>query len=517
MHSNKMHIFFIYYIEYLSFKIIFCNSFITIPFSYINKQTGEEYYNFSNPKNYFESLINYPVYSQININNKPIKFHITLDRYATYISQKSFNEINQKQPSINDQNEEKLYSLDYIGINRVKLEKSNFTFLSDNNKNITFENYSLFVATKINNLSYYEIESFGLITESDEIGFKIVKGNKYDEIYINDYMPYNDEIMNQEPNNNILRDSYVFKNDGYYIEEKTNLIEQLKAKDFISSYTFSIKYDNKNEEKGKIIIGGYPHEFDKRHFQKKYFIYDSIKITFNNYLWHYDFKDIIYNGEKLPWGKNVEFSLNFGFILSTCNYKDYFDKVFFKNSTFSKFCEEEIVGEYFVKYCDEKVIKYFKPIQFYLSNIYLESDQKNYIEFNYSDLFVKANGNDNKYYFQIIFIDNSYKWIFGRPLFKKYQTVFDQDAKIIGFYTEQGEYQEDIKKEDKNNNFSIVWILISILFILFAIIILIGLLFYQYSNKNRKKKANELEDNYDYTTEKEDNERIQENPLLINE
>ena len=511
------YLFFILSIEYLSFSIIFCKSFITIPFSYKNKQAGKEYYNSSTHREYFESLISYPVYSKININNKSINFHITLDRYASYISEKTFKEIIKEQENLNDENEEKLYSLDYIGINRVKLKKSNFTFLLDDNKNIIFENYSFFVATKINNFSDYEIKKSGLITESDEIGFKVVKGNKYDTIYINDYGPYFNAKLNNKVSNNVLSDSYVFQNDGYYIEEKTNLIEQLKAKDYISSYTFSIKYDDKNEEKGKIIIGGYPHEFDKKHYQSKFFIYDVIPIKFQNYLWHYDFIDITYNGEKLPWGKNVEFSLNFGFILSTYNYKDYLDEVFFENSTFSEFCKEETVGEYFVKYCHERVIKYFNKLRFYLSNTYIESNQTNYIEFNYSDLFVKAPGNNDLYYFQIIFVDNSYKWIFGRPLFKKYRTVFDQDAKIIGFYTEEGEYKDDIKNNDEKNNSSIVLILICILFILFCCIILLGILFYKYKNKNRKKKANELEDNYDYSPSIEERGGLPENPLLINE
>ena len=163
------------------------------------------------------------------------------------------------------------------------------------------------------------------------------------------------------------------------------------------------------------------------------------------------------------------------------------------------------------------MIKYFNKLRFYLSNTYIESNQTNYIEFNYSDLFVKAPGNNDLYYFQIIFVDNSYKWIFGRPLFKKYRTVFDQDAKIIGFYTEEGEYKDDIKNNDEKNNSSIVLILICILFILFCCIILLGILFYKYKNKNRKKKANELEDNYDYSPSIEESGRLHENPLLINE
>ena len=52
----------------------------------------------------------------------------------------------------------------------------------------------------------------------------------------------------------------------------------------------------------------------------------------------------------------------------------------------------------------------------------------------------------------MIFADNSYRWILGRPLFKKYTTVFDQDKKIFGFYTETNEYNTDNNNNNRDNN-----------------------------------------------------------------
>ena len=513
--------FFIFIIQVCNIRNIQSTSYINLPFSYINNKSKNSIQNASTPEQYFESLLTYPIFTTLKINNKDIKFHITLDRYSTYISEKTYKEIN---INSEEDNNEKLYSLDYIGINRAKLKKNCFSFISNNSKNISFNNYSFFITTKLKNSSDYNIKKHGLITETEEIGLNIVKGNKYETVQVEEYDPYSDydylNFLKIKDNNfnykKLLGQSYVLTNDGYYIEEKTNIISQLKENNYISSYAFSIKIGER-EEKGEIIIGGYPHDIDKLHYNSKYFIYDTVSVKYYYYHWHYEFKNIIYDGEKLPWVKEAEISLNFGFILSAYNYKDFLDKHFFKNEKFAEFCIEEKVDEYFIKICQENVIKYFKPIYFYLFNTYLESNQTDYIVFNYTDLFVKAEGNNNLYYFQMIFVDNSYKWIFGRPLFKKYRTVFDMEKKILGFYTETGEYiyEEDNYKKNKENkrNFNFSYVVIFVLLFIFGSLMVVGVLLYKILTHKRKKKANELDDNFDYTPTSDENK---ENPLLIN-
>ena len=369
------------------------------------------------------------------------------------------------------------------------------------------------------NSSDFDIKRNAYATESEEIGFNILKGNKYSAVYV-DY-PYIDDInlyksyknkYEKDLNPTLFGLTYILKNDGYNIEENTNLINQLKKNDLISSYVFSIKF-NKNEEKGKIFIGGLPHEIEPNHYKEKYFIYDAVPIEIY-YHWHYAFKNIVYDREELGWVKDTEFSLDFGFILSTINYKKYLDEKFFENFNYSNSCKEEIIGEYFVKICHENVISHFKTLYFYLSNTYLETNQTNYIEFNYKDLFEKAPGNNDLYYFQIIFANNSYKWIFGRPLFKKYQTVFNQEKKIIGFYTQTGDYEIDNNNQDNKNKLSFTLIII---FILLILLIILGIIFYKnFPFNKRKKKANELDDDFDYEPNSDNNKNIDKNKLLIN-
>jgi len=513
----------IFIFSFLNFNLVLSNSFITFPFFYINKNTRESFPNTTTSKSYFYSFLNYSVYTKQKINDKDLDLHLTLDRHATYISKKRYKEIN---PEIsNEDNDQKLYSLEYIGIYRAKYLKNKLSLFLNNTKEYIYNNFSFFMTMKMSNSSDYEINRYAYATEAEEIGLNILKGNKYTNVnvqeYYDDYSDINlyntfqvknDNKLLYSNNPSLLGEPFVLRNDGYNVEENTNIISQLKKNDIISSYVFSIKIDDKNDEKGKIVIGGLPHEIDPKHFNEKYYIYDRVPIDIY-YHWHYAFKDIVYDGEKLGWVKDVEFSLDFGFILSTDNYKKFLDQKFFKNATYVDSCKEEKVGEYFVKICKEKVIKNFKTIYFYLSYNYIESNKKNYIEFNYQDLFVKAPGDNDLYYFQIVFVDNSYKWIFGRPLFKKYQTVFDQDKKIIGFYTETGEYNyNNYNNYNNKNKFPLVWIFVIILFI--CLIILIILFYIKYPFKTKKKKANELDDDFDY--ESDANKRNEKDQLFIN-
>ena len=114
---------------------------------------------------------------------------------------------------------------------------------------------------------------------------------------------------------------------------------------------------------------------------------------------------------------------------------------------------------------------------------------------------------DGKYYFLIIFSEEERtEWVLGKIFFKKYTIAFNSNSKIIGFYPNSKNKRE---KEQKKFNISISWILVIILFILLIIVVIY--LIYYIKFKIRKKRVNELEDNYDYTAQKDNN-----NPISIN-
>ena len=133
----------------------------------------------------------------------------------------------------------------------------------------------------------------------------------------------------------------------------------------------------------------------------------------------------------------------------------------------------------------------------------------NYIfELNYKDLFTKKE--DGWVYFLVVF-DLTHDGIkFGKPFLKKYTFTVDNDKNTISFY--------ELEKEVKKSNL----LVISLFIILIIFIIIISLLLiygYKLLNKKTKvkKRANELEDNYEYMSqEKNENNKKIELPLVNN-
>jgi hypothetical protein len=330
------------------------------------------------------------------------------------------------------------------------------------------------------NLSFFLVNEFNdsnLYVDA-EIGLNRVKGNQYMDI----------------------EDDIDIK--GYSIEEKANLIFQLKKKDLINSTLFSIKYnEGDSQENGEIIIGDYPHIYDPLHYSDKD-LYSNIVTIYTSppYNWYSRFREFFYNNESLIITKIFQFSIDHGFIEAPMSVKKYFDTFFNK---YNDSCIEDIVNNYNVFYCKNNVIQNFKNISFSFKN--QQSYQYGFLdelkmEFDYNDLFINENG---IYYFQIIFSKNL-DWIFGKPIFKKYRIVFDQDKKIYSIYNY---HQKENKKENDNTNnpndnnsnnnkfiiFYTIIIILSLFVILESIFIIRKCLV-----KPRNKRPNELKDEYDY-------------------
>ena len=110
--------------------------------------------------------------------------------------------------------------------------------------------------------------------------------------------------------------------------------------------------------------------------------------------------------------------------------------------------------------------------------------------------------------------DQSLQWIFGIPFLKKYQFIYDYDSYTIGYYPNYNEKKLIEEKENNqnlqnknnskifNNNKSTninLKYLIPLIIIFVSLLILIGFLIGKKIYKQRKRKANELEDDdYEY-------------------
>ena len=284
-----------------------------------------------------------------------------------------------------------------------------------------------------------------------------------------------------------------------------SFIFQLKKQKLINEYNFMINYTNSEKGEGEFIIGNCPHIYDDNKYKQKYYT-TSYAIEKPNY-WIYalNFDEININGNENIGKGQGKFLNDFGLIVGSVKYYEYIYNKYFEKKIKEKKCFKENVSvniewregeknyEYF--YCNKNLLKE-KDIK-EIGNIKFIHKEMNYtFEFNYKELFYEKN---EYYIFKIIFNHkNNFYWIFGKPWFEKYLMIFNQDSKTIGHYY----YIENNKLEENKNKDKINWILMVIILILILFIIAIGVWIIHYFKKeSRKKRINEIKDEFDYTQE----------------
>ena len=311
-------------------------------------------------------------------------------------------------------------------------------------------------------------------------------------------------------------------------------LKKLKNKNLIDDYFWSIFYDNKENNKqdqGFILIGNLPDELniDLGYYPKHYFKEKNKKLinadlsgetVLNKFkvdeicTYKSNNKDkidtIIFNNSN---DLNIEIDFNSGGIEAPIILQNYLEENFFieyiskEQCFFSSF---NITNLKYFFYCkkDEAVLSNIEktfPIFKFRSNDF------NYtFELSYKDLFIE----ENDYLFCLLIFDlnsNNNGWIMGKPFAKKYQFFFNPDKKSIIFYSLNNEGENE--NPNSNNNILIFIILGGIIFIL---LIIIGILVWKYLLREkylRKKRANELDDDYEYTQKKK-NENESDEKLI---
>ena len=272
--------------------------------------------------------------------------------------------------------------------------------------------------------------------------------------------------------------------------------------------------ENYNNIYGNLIIGEGPHEF----YPDKYKEDDEVKIyrNFSNEYVELKLKSKISNYTEK--NSNLTFKFNSEFIKGNKDFKNEIDNIFF-NELFSKnICKIDIVEENIfinkdiVYSCEnsnlmKEKIKYFP-------NIYFEAKQSNLtFLFNYKELFKIHH---DKIYFLIYFNNNSLSndWDIGDLFLRKYITAFNYDSKTMSFYRQQvteinnktdipypDEEDSDEQKSDqvpKENGLSVSVIILIVMGVaLFIAAVIITGFIIRWKN-TRKKRADELTDEYEY-------------------
>jgi len=271
--------------------------------------------------------------------------------------------------------------------------------------------------------------------------------------------------------------------------------------------TWMIKFNN--DEEGIFYVGdilnkkvfpGFNHEKYRKTNAVVYNLYLSWDLTFSQI----KSNNIILNGP-------MQAFLDFNFGLISCS-KEYYDHI--KNNFFLEYIKAGKCSEKFYNKNDnsnqiklnsnfsyivcDKSLKVKKFPELILSHSALDYTFK----LTYEDVFVTYN---DKIYFLIINeTEKNERWKFGRIFFKKYNIIFDHNAKTIGIY-------DDSYSKSKILLIIFEWI-IAILLILVAIF-LAYTLFKRYRLNNyksfiKREKADEMEDNYGIFQNKKDDKII---------
>ena len=118
--------------------------------------------------------------------------------------------------------------------------------------------------------------------------------------------------------------------------------------------------------------------------------------------------------------------------------------------------------------------------------LYFEHNEFNFtFEFNYKDLFAEI---DNKYIFLIAIKDGDVdNWYLGYVFLRKYQFVFNQDSKTIGFYNTNLVVNKE-KKREINKSIDFRYIVLIISFCIMCLVIGFFSGNYIYKTYKHKKK-----------------------------
>ena len=351
-----------------------------------------------------------------------------------------------------------------------------------------------------------EAEDNFYFSKSDDINIKnniakinnlgLVFENEQNQKYYDITKKYNCAILSL----NLFRNNIA--NNDY------NFIIELKKLGVINNHIWTIKYIDNNNDKndenleGYLIIGDYPHVYEKEKFNNL-----NIRSCLNNMQekgWNLEFRNITINNDTIltHYMKGI-ISFSNSYILGTEEYKSRIANLFFREWINKNICfDDSSNSHYFIYYCkkgefNESVINNFPTLNFF------------HVELNYTfqftgkDLFLEKNG---IYYFLIIFDRYDYKaWTFGKLFLNKYQLIFDHSSKKINFYINTNE-NKNIKNGKNiyiNNKLLLVIIFSFIAVISFIIGLFIGKK--KFGDKKRNKQANELNDeDNDYLVNKKD-------------
>ena len=286
--------------------------------------------------------------------------------------------------------------------------------------------------------------------------------------------------------------------------------------DYDLNYTFNYLDDDYSKVLGNLILGEYPHEFDPEKYKEEDQI--SINGVFSLYINKIEFSNPLLNNSNYSENDiRLTLRLDSEFIKGSYQYITEVNNTFFKELFENNICRIENVSENIyisvesIISCEnsdimKKKLQYFPTLYFKMKN-----DNLTFL-FNYKELFKLHN---NRLYF-LFYYTKYNSWEIGELFFRKYITSFGYDSKTIIFYKSQvddinnktdiiysntdpdvdpSENPKD-DKPDKNKTLRMALEIAGGVIILAAIGVIIHLVIKL--KAHRKKRADELKDDYEY-------------------
>ena len=450
------------------------SNYIILPFYSTNiKLNLQENINKFNSLEYLLSEINTnQIFSKIEIGNPPkiVEFYLSMDTtiYSVLSNFCPINSFSSYKPTLSKNF--KNYSDYTISIGSI------------NNAALVEDNCSLYI--DLNLTKRKNIEKFTFL--------------------LGNYSSSDDKSKNKE---NFCGKIGLYKSFHPTYAYARNFITFLKEEKIIDSYSWSVfffdneKSYNINNTIQKKYEGFYIAGIRDKDFLNIFKTTDIISVNAidNNINFKIYFYESPYNKTEIIFSDNslVNFNLDYNYIISEKEYYEKIKSIFFRQYLDKKICVEKYSyityqGKRNMIVCDSSFKKYLNLFP----TLYFNNRELSFIfNLDYNDLFLEY---EDKIYFLIVYKEMIHPiWTLGKIFMKKYPLIFDQDKKTISFvYLGKFKKKEnDIKKENNYVKKYKEYCVYSLLFVGIIIGLLLGRRFW---NKNRKLKANELEEKFEY-------------------
>ena len=310
--------------------------------------------------------------------------------------------------------------------------------------------------------------------------------------------------------------------------------ENLRKLGLVKQYYWSIFYNSQKatrEEEGFLLLGALPHEMDsdlayykQGYFNEKYKknvniadLGQSIKISFDtDSLYAYEGTNKNKKIEDFsPKIKRIELDYHSGGVIAPGSLKDYYHRFFeayiLKGECFNETTVRKSITFYYCKNNKETISK----IKSSFPGINFISNDLNYsYTLDSEDLFIEEKG----YVFCLLYFSSSStsypsRWMMGKPFLRKYPFTVNIDEKYLSFYSDTDQNKSpsnDDGNQSKGISVTSLWIIVCCTVVIISILSFLIFRFFLYEKYFKKKRANELEDDYDYTAknDKKDNLNI---------